>query len=63
MINKKNYRLYRLLALDFIPNPHNLSIVNHINGNKFDNRIENLECVTYSDNALKNKQKIANSYI
>lgn len=58
MINKKNYRLHRLLALAFIPNLNNLSVVNHINGNKFDNRIENLEWVSHSDNSLhSSKQK------
>lgn len=37
------YNLHRLIALHFIPNPNNLRTVNHINGNKLDNRIENLE--------------------
>lgn len=35
--------LHRLIAEVFIPNPNNLRTVNHINGNKLDNRIENLE--------------------
>lgn len=35
--------LHRLIAETFIPNPNNYRTVNHINGNKFDNRIENLE--------------------
>ena len=35
--------LHRLIAETFIPNPNNLRTVNHINGNKLDNRISNLE--------------------
>lgn len=35
--------LHRLIAETFIPNPDNYRTVNHINGNKLDNRVSNLE--------------------
>ena len=48
--NKKYCLLHRIVAESWIKNPQNKPEVNHINGNKDDNRVINLEWVTKSEN-------------
>ena len=56
---RKNYTHHQLMGLHFIPNPENYSQIDHINGIRNDNRIENLRWVNQSQNQ-RNKKKLFN---
>ena len=45
-------QVQRLVADKFVPNPHNLTVVNHKDNDKSNNRASNLEWCTQKDNVL-----------
>lgn len=47
---KKQFFIHRLVAQMFIPNSDNKPFINHKNGNKEENKIDNLEWCTYKEN-------------
>jgi hypothetical protein len=49
-VSGRNACVHRVLAECFIPNPDNKPCVNHIDGNKLNNSLDNLEWATYSEN-------------
>lgn len=55
--------IHRAVATLFIPNPNNYPCVNHIDGNKLNNKVDNLEWCSWSYNnqhAIDNKLRIPN---
>ena len=51
-----HHLVHRLVAQHFIPNPHNKREVNHIDGNKLNNNVCNLQWVTSSENKQHAKE-------
>ena len=51
---------HRMMAVKYLPNPEQKEQVNHINGLKHDNRIQNLEWVTRSENAMHSIHTLGN---
>lgn len=50
--SKKRFYIHKLVALAFIPNPNNFPCIDHINTNRYDNRLENLKWCSFSQNNL-----------
>lgn len=59
---RKNYYVHRLVAEAFISNPQNKTQVNHKNGDKSNNNIENLEWVTAQENMIHSSKVLKTKY-
>ena len=62
---KSCFKVHRLIAIHFIAHPDNLQFIDHLNGNRIDNRIENLRwCCSQQNNSnrLKTTKKTSSIY-
>lgn len=59
---RKTAYIHRLLAEHFLPNPNNLPVINHVDGNRSNNIITNLEWCTYSQNSQHGVDFLSNNH-
>ena len=59
---RNSVSVHRLVAEAFIPNPENKPCVDHINGNRLDNRVENLRWVSHKENCNNPNTKYKSAY-
>ncbi len=53
-LSNNDYKyVHRIIAELFVPNPNNFNTVDHISGNKMDNRAVNLQWMTNKENKIK----------
>lgn len=54
------YNVHRLIAITFLPNPDNLPVINHIDGDPGNNKIDNLEWCTQKHNIKHAREVLGN---
>lgn len=61
----KSYKVHRLVAQAFIPNPQNYRCIDHINTIRTDNRVENLRWVSHKENSANpiTKERVTSAVI
>ena len=57
--HRKNYYIHRLVATAFIPNPKQLEYINHIDYDRENNSVDNLEWCTQKDNVNYSKERMS----
>jgi hypothetical protein len=60
VLNSKTFKIHRLVAITFLDNPNNKPTVNHIDKNKHNNKLDNLEWATYLEQKKHSKNEVFN---
>ncbi len=60
---RKKFRINRMVAIHFLPNPNNFKVVNHIDFNRKNNIVSNLEWTTQRDNCNLKHKKSTSVYV